>query len=454
MQPQMYHNSHEVNNPKIAQMRNNAMHQYQYIPQQGGMMQGGNHSMMMSQQQGGANSNMMMQQRMAQQMMPSVNQQQIPPEQMQRFNQIQNMTQSNYTQHMQRIGHMNDRIMGHHMSNMSSFLPDPNEAQNFSAGHVMANGEQVGNNNVNGDMNHFSFEQDIPPSDMVPTPHQRQNSMISGSVAPPPTPRQYNMRQCECRSPSQAYCGGCQICGMPGHRRPYPGRPNDLGQWCDAHYDRQQSRAMQSNPGAFTGFETFDPEQPTKPPRTVNPVSPSGQYVGPLRNAHKKGGVPTASNKFAVHSQAQAGGGQNIKNEDLIIPPNIKQELQHHYDRQLGVQTSPFTMNESNMGNFKGNNQFQLNRTVVNPNMLKPRENISFAGYNAQGQKVSSNDYYRQTPGRQNEHDFYREYKSNNQKAYYVPSNTSNMNNYKPYQMGAQPRRVKLSQENLNAHTK
>jgi len=371
----------------------------------------------------------------------------ISPEQAQRMKQINHMTKANYQQHMQKFEQMNDKIMGHHMSNMASFVPE-------------VDGVHTDN---------YSFDQGMPESDMVPTPRETGygfGAAAPAAPAPAPPPRMPNQRNCECKQ-GQGYCAGCQVCGMPGHRRHYPGQEKSggnqgLGQWCDMHYERARAHAMKTNPGAFTGFETFDPLQPTQPSKTVNPANRSGQYVGPMNSAKVPQGTPQASNTFKPGHNSVAYG--NKSSHQQIVPPELN-SINHHNDRKLGgdsnpaigglpnpVQKSPYELNNKNIDNFKGNNPYTLSRTVVNPRMFNQHENIDYAGYNAQGEKVRNSEYYKNTPGRQNEHDFYREYKKNLQNPYYVPSNSEKMGNFKPYQIGAEPRKVKLSRDNIQQH--
>lgn len=64
-------------------------------------------------------------------------------------------------------------------------------------------------------------------------------------------PFRLNRRRCRCddealdsrasittRDESDAYCGYCEMCGRPGHRRSFPGVLPFEGAWCDEHYDQ------------------------------------------------------------------------------------------------------------------------------------------------------------------------------------------------------------------------
>lgn len=417
-QQQMY-NPHQISGQQVAYQRGNPQHQFN--PQQMHQMQ----------------NNLTRPQppflQPESQLPPTLQQQTNPPnqfptqysnltpDQQARINQVNNMSQNSFQQNMTRISQMNDQIMAHHMSNMSSYQDQPS-APEF-AGEIQA-------------AQHVSFPQQIA-SDHAPTSYERNaisgfaslesESTMPGSQAPP------NQRGCECK-PKQQYCAACQICGMPGHRRKYPGPMNWTGQWCDPHYERERREAMKKYPDLFQSFSA---------PHNPNIDSASGYYspqqADALAQAHMNTNRP----------YRQVGGAQ--------VHP-----MEHHPDRYLGGQpqnrqqafggatrSSPYQLNASNIDNFKGNNPFMLNRTSVDQSLLKPKEAIDFAGYNAQGEKVRNKKYYNVTPGRQNEFDYYREYKKLNN-ADFVPCNEDSMNsNYRPFQSGIPPKRVKLNKNAL-----
>ncbi len=36
----------------------------------------------------------------------------------------------------------------------------------------------------------------------------------------------------------RGFCGHCEVCGMPGHTRHFPGTSPSTGTWCERHYRR------------------------------------------------------------------------------------------------------------------------------------------------------------------------------------------------------------------------
>jgi hypothetical protein len=114
---------------------------------------------------------------------------------------------------------------------------------------------------------------------------------------------------------------------------------------------------------------------------------------------------------------------------------------------------NPYQLTPENMDNFKGgHNPFALSRTSIKPGTLGPAERIDYVGFNAQGEKVRDPSYYRDTPGRTNEFDHYREYKSKYQSGDYQPSNQHLVNSQlRPYQGNIPPKKAKLSGNNLQS---
>lgn len=327
----------------------------------------------------------------------------LTPDQKAKINEVNQMTQHSFAKHMNQIGHMNQRIMDHRMSNMSSYQTDPTPP------------EYAGNQT--GISQHVSFPNQVSSDHvpmMQPGSYESSNNFATlDSESTMPGTTIQNTRNCECKS-GQNYCASCQLCGMPGHSRPYPGPFNWKGRWCDPHYERERREAMKKYPDMFQNFST---------PHQADPNSASG-YSPPAKLEHQ------------------------------IRHPQKPYQTQHHPDRMLttprGVsKSSPYVLNEQNAHNFKGNNPFTLNRTTVNPSMFKPQESIDFAGYNAQGEKVRNKEYYHNSPGRQNEYDHYREYKKMNN-GDFVPCNEDSMNNnYRPFQSGIPPKRMKLNRNTL-----
>ena len=241
--------------------------------------------------------------------------------------------------------------------------------------------------------------------------------------------QQKNSRDCQC-GPEQRYCASCQVCQLPGHNRKYPGPFNKRGNWCDPHYDREVREAMKKYPESFQSFS--HPYQP---------------------NLESAGGSIEPNNIKLAKMQYQAQQFQRPYQQQQYS--NSSQPPIHHNDRQLGSprgmdKSSPYTLNNHNMDNYKGNNDpYVLSRTTVDQSLFQKNDPVNFAGYNAQGEKVNNQAYYQNTPGRQNDHDFYKEYKKMNNSDF-VPSNQASTNNqFRPYQSGIPPKTVKLNRNNL-----
>jgi hypothetical protein len=211
---------------------------------------------------------------------------------------------------------------------------------------------------------------------------------------------------------------------------------------------------MKRNPNRFIKYNTYEYEPSLQdsygqigPPRTINPAAKQ------FRNAPA---VPEAANGGHAISQHSAR-----TSPDRVTPK--EQHSPHHTDRQVGAPqqqglnqpyfqkpAGPYQMNAQNMANFKGNNPFALNRTTIQPGLMGPTENINYVGFNAQGEKIRDPNYYKNTPGRTNEFDHYREYKANFQSGDYQASNQFKMaDQYRPYQGNIPPKRVKLNRQNL-----
>jgi hypothetical protein len=110
------------------------------------------------------------------------------------------------------------------------------------------------------------------------------------------------------------------------------------------------------------------------------------------------------------------------------MPQQYQQQMPQQYQQQQ--QKGPYQLDYNNFQNFKGGkNPYELNRTVVNPNLISAKEPIDFVGYNAQGEKVNDPKYYNKALGRVNEFDYYREYKKLNNNNF-LPSNQHQMSEY------------------------
>jgi len=345
----------------------------------------------------------------------------LTPDQQARMQESNNVSRGNFQNQIQRFTHMNDQIMGHRMSNMSSLGPVPPPPSN----------------------EHVSFDNhDINSDQITQSRHQFPEN-------------QQNIRNCRCQ-PGQSYCGACQVCGLPGHYRPSPDRTRGtnrlqkFGSWCDPHYEREKRELMKRKPGSFLSYQSFDPTANSPqgqrgPSLTINPGTK-------LRHAPEHPIAANKQNPINFHQATTAAKS---------IAPNDHHPT-HHTDRQphsmnssltqpyLNKPSSPYQMTTDNMANFKGNNPFALSRTTIQPGLLNPQEKIDYVGFNAQGEKIRDPNYYRESPGRINEFDHYREYKKNNQGGDYQPSNQSQMNSqYRPYQGNIPPRKIKLSKNNL-----
>ena len=198
---------------------------------------------------------------------------------------------------------------------------------------------------------------------------------------------------------------------------------------------------MKRKPGSFLSYQSFDPTKAAQgqlgPSLTINPGTK-------LRHAPKYPIAANGQNPINFHQATTAAKS---------IAPS-EHHPSHHTDRQPHSMnsslTQPYQMTPENMVNFKGNNPFTLSRTTIQPGLLSSRENIDYVGFNAQGEKITNPNYYRETPGRLNEFDHYREYKKNNQGGDYQPSNQSQINSqYRPYQGNIPPKKIKLSKNNL-----
>lgn len=320
----------------------------------------------------------------------------IPLDQRDRMKQSNEMAKSSFQKNIERSMSMNNQILSHRMSNMSSY----------------------------GQSNTPQYDEPIPMDNMIESDFA---PLVNSGLQR--QPQINNTRGCEC-SQGQTYCGACQICSLPGHRRFHPGQNKTKGQWCDSHFEREQRIAMKKNPSEFISYQASDPMHPERPPMTINP----------------------AKRMIANKIPEPANGGDKGHNYNTLgqhkTPFLIEKPPQHHQDRQpqqINQQSGP------NMNNFvSDNNSFSLNRTTIRSDTLMPREKIDYVGFNAQGEKIHDNNYYKQTPGRTNEHDYYREYKKYNQSGDYQPSNQSIIQDqYRTYQGNIPPKRIKLTTESI-----
>tara|TARA_R100001163_G_scaffold65830_2_gene65395 strand:- start:150 stop:1763 length:1614 start_codon:yes stop_codon:yes gene_type:complete len=381
-----------------------------------------------------------------------------------RISQSEQMSNKSFEQQMQHFNHMNNAIMGHRMSNMDSLEAPPSLPR---GDHVQFDNEMIASDNVQAPR----LKSNPMPMKRGPQFHPKQQ---------PSNPHSENTRKCRCK-PGQPYCGSCQNCGMPGHNRAHPNPSKRSGSWCDPHYEREKREVMKTNPDLFLSYNTykFDPATQDSfgqigPPRTINPAAPQ------FRNAPK---VPLPSNKNVSINHHSATTTPSVIGQDF--PGNM---MNHHEDRQISPQghqyptqmgggnsslpqpqrsltnaqmknsynprgpsqQSPYTLNSSNIENFKGNNPFTLSRTTINSELVTPKENIDYVGFNAQGEKIRDPNYYKNAPGKQNEFDHYSEYKKNSQSGDYQPSNSFVMNDqYRPYQGNIPPKKAKLSRQNI-----
>ena len=374
--------------------------------------------------------------------------------------------------HIIRAQWTNNQIMGHRMSNMNTFQPmEPPPMQ--TQAEDRRNHIQFDNNIQSDSATAPRLRSDPTPRQRMPQ-HQPANHMNEG----PAPQHQQNARGCRC-GPKQNYCGVCMVCGHPGHIRPVPGKSysSKLAAWCDPHYEGAKRAEMKRNPSGFLSYQTYEfnpssinpdnPQHSLGPPLTINP------NAAQFKNAPK---IPSAANNGISINQHMANTNYH---HDSILGPD--QMYSHHSDRQLssgGQQLgggggggpnqmrprqqqnptslppnapNPYQLTPENMGNFKGgHNSFALHRTSIKPGTLGPVERIDYVGFNAQGEKVRNPNYYRETPGRVNEFDHYREYKSKFQSGDYQPSNQHTMNSqYRPYQGNIPPKKAKLSGDNL-----
>lgn len=355
---------------------------------------------------------------------------QMDQNQRQRVSQSEQMTQQNFQRDLHRSIHMNDQIMSHRMSNMSSLTPltTPDPAEEY-----------------------ISFQNEEILSDQVPTSQQRrfqqqqqqhQQQLIQKQQNYYPSQQQYiNLRGCDCQ-PGQSHCGTCQLCGLPGHRRDHPGPTRTRGQWCDPHYEREKREVMKKHPDQFINYQYS--QMPA---------------VGPGQRLRQAPSVPQAANKHQTsHNFSTEGQHRTPLMSHAPTPTHhpdreISGNNQHHGQQPrvpIEQNSSPYQLNENNMDNFKGNNPFSLNRTTVRRELLGPREQINYVGFNAQGEKIHDKKYYEMAPGKSDEFDYYRQYQKLNQGGDYQPSNQSSIQDqYRSYQGNIPPKRMKLTPNNL-----
>ncbi|MEX0598406.1 MAG: hypothetical protein WD512_18105 [Candidatus Paceibacterota bacterium] len=408
--------------------------------------------------------------------------------------------------HIMRAQMTNNQIMGHRMSNMNSFQ-DTTTTPSFQQ---LPSQQQVQQLQYADQKNHIQFDNSMP-GDSATAPRLRSDPMPQQNHPKYYPSRQMggdgsgggggmrNVRDCRCR-PGQSTCGNCMVCGLPGHIRVVPGKTysSKLAAWCDPHYEGAKREEMKRNPGAFLSYQTFEynpssmnpdnPQNSLGPPLTINP------NAAQFKNAPK---IPLAANNGVSINQHMANTNYH---HDSITGPD--QMYSHHSDRQLSAPhinlpnsqgrqpisqgqgqvqmnqaqmnhmnnknrnvtptslppnaPNPYQLTPENMDNFKGgHNPFALSRTSIKPGTLGPAERIDYVGFNAQGEKVHDPSYYRDTPGRVNEFDHYREYKSKYQGGDYQPSNQHLVNSQlRPYQGNIPPKKAKLSGNNLQSFQK
>ena len=141
----LMNNPHQINNTQYAQQRGNSQHQF-------------NPNQMNQIQQGLTTPQQFSQQQQMKQGNPMIHSQ-MNPEQQNRISQVNQMTESSFQKQMNRIGKMNDQILSHHMSNMSSYNMPPASMNQPEHPQFVGNREQMGN--------HYRFPDQVP-SDHAP----------------------------------------------------------------------------------------------------------------------------------------------------------------------------------------------------------------------------------------------------------------------------------------------
>ena len=373
-------------------------------------------------------------------------------EQNERMIQSNEISKINFIKNIEKVNNMNDQILGHRMSNMSSYK--------------------------------ISNEQYDQPIEMDNQIASDQRPLVNNGLQ---QNKIKNARDCECHS-EKSYCGICQLCGLPGHQRIKKKNINNInnkqeykGQWCDSHYEREKIKVMKKNPSSFISYQASDPMHPERPPMTIDPAKRmlANKEPEPANEGYKGHNFNTMGQHktpFLIHHQPyqqqhhqdrqpssqpmspprlqQPMSSPRLQSPSRLQPPPMSQQPRSQPPMSGSGSYKPYEMTEENMGNFKGNNSFELNRTSIRSELITPREKIDYVGFNAQGEKIHDTNYYKQAPGRTNEHDHYREYKKYNQSGDYQPSNQSTIQQqYRSYQGNIPPKKMKLTSNYIGQTT-